>query len=107
MSQVQHTPGPWHVCSAKEAEHDWVIAQEEGTSVASSEPMGPWMSAAEASANAHLIAASPRMLSALRFALADVQGYLDNEWDGNIDGWRATASNLFAAIKDTGQEVQW
>lgn len=47
------------------AEHPWVVGDAEGGSVASCEPMGPWMSGAEATANAHIIAAAPETYAAL------------------------------------------
>jgi hypothetical protein len=60
------TPGPWQVVPADKAEHSWVVGDAEGGSIASCEPMGPWMSHAEASANANLIAAAPDMLAVLK-----------------------------------------
>jgi len=65
-AEAKHTPGPWQVVPAAKAEHPWVVGDAEGGSIASCEPMGPWMSAAEATANARLIAAAPEILAALK-----------------------------------------
>lgn len=64
------TPGPWQVVPEGQAEHRWVVGDHEGGSVASCEPMGPWMSYAEADSNARLIAAAPDLLAALHEAQA-------------------------------------
>ncbi len=64
-----HTPGPWQVVPAGQAEHRWVAGDAEGGSIASCEPMGPWMTMREADANTRLIAAAPDMAKALRSIL--------------------------------------
>jgi hypothetical protein len=65
MAKTAHTPGPWHVVPPTRAEHRWVIGTRDESSVASCEPIGPWVSNEEADANARLIAAAPDMADAL------------------------------------------
>lgn len=64
----KHTPGPWVVWDEARAIHRWCIAKENGYSVASAEPVGPWVTPEEADANARLIAAAPDLLDALQDA---------------------------------------
>lgn len=69
-----HTPGPWQVVPEDKAESPWIVGTRDGGSIASCEPVGPWMSEQEASANARLIATAPELLEALKA----VSGYLLN-----------------------------
>jgi hypothetical protein len=62
----KHTPGPWEVVPEDRAESRWIIGDEEGGSIASCEPAGPWITSAQADANARLIAAAPDLLAVLR-----------------------------------------
>ena len=62
---MPHTPGPWEVVPEDRAESRWVIGDEEGGSIASCEPCGPWITPAQADANARLIAAAPDLLVTL------------------------------------------
>ena len=55
----------WRRIPAKRATHRWVIGTEDGTSVASCEPMGPWITPADADAIADMIAATPRLVEAM------------------------------------------
>jgi len=54
---------------AHEAQSPWIVGDSEGGSVADFEPPGPWMTAAEATANACLGAAAPQLLAAAKRAL--------------------------------------
>lgn len=72
---MAHTPGPWQVMPPERAIHDWVIADQEGGSLAECSPAGPWVARAEADANAALIAAAPDLLAALKLLVADVADY--------------------------------
>lgn len=61
----KHTPGPWVVVPTSKATHRWVVGMPDGTSLASCEPMGPWITNEAADANARLMAAAPDLLRAL------------------------------------------
>ncbi len=63
------TKGPYQVIPPEFAEHRWIIADMEGGSIADCSPPGPWMSFAEADANANLLAASWSMAEALEMVL--------------------------------------
>lgn len=58
---IDWTEGPWIVVPADKAEHPWVIGAEDGTSLATCEPMGPWISPQEADEIARLIASAPEL----------------------------------------------
>jgi hypothetical protein len=36
---------------------------------------------------------------ATSLALGDIKGYLNGDWDGNWEGWQATADNLEVALE--------
>lgn len=91
MSEAKHTPGPWAVVPADKAEHRWIVGDAEGGSIASCEPMGPWMSAEEADANARLISAAPECLSVAKNAAATIGAIY--EWLERVEA-KGGATNI-------------
>lgn len=81
MSQTKHTPGPWHV------EGDHVVTTDHMAKQLIAWPVeGPYaLPYDERVANAHLIAAAPELLDALREALGEL-----GTIDGNIADGRET-----------------
>jgi hypothetical protein len=101
-----YTPGPWHVCPENQADHQWVIAQADGSSVADCSPVGPWVSDVTADANARLIAAAPDVLEALMVAREWMRG---DKWRNSTvekhASWEAVMRGIDAAIaKATGEQ---
>jgi hypothetical protein len=97
----EHTPGPWEVVPEDRAESRWVIGDEEGGSIASCEPAGPWITLAQADANARLISAAPELLAALKIAREYVAKMLETVQhvdDPVLDGSRADFAKIEAAI---------
>lgn len=72
------TPGPWQIIPEDQAIHRWVIGAMDGCSIASCDPVGPWRSDDEATANAHVISAVPDMYEALRGLLDRYVGLVNS-----------------------------
>lgn len=66
---LKHTPGPWYVNAHDICKGSMAVAAVYGTS--------SHAFAAEAKANAHLIAAAPELLAAAVKALELIDGYID------------------------------
>lgn len=60
-----HTPGPWHILGDFDADVSVEIAESSDIAIAEISPIGEEWSAEEI-ANAHLIAAAPELLAALK-----------------------------------------
>ena len=59
MSHTQHTPGPWSTYRGEDTNYWWIIRDAEGHELGSGD-------GGFEKADAHLIAAAPAMLAALR-----------------------------------------
>lgn len=88
-----HTPGPWEVVPENRAESRWVIGDEEGGSIASCEPCGPWITHQEADANARLIAEAPALLAELNYVVTYFEGGI---MPLDLHDWRMRANTAIA-----------
>jgi hypothetical protein len=82
-NETNHTPGPWHVGAGNGegaifAESGRIRLEQGGTTLYPVANIGMGWSAAEDTANAHLISAAPELLDALFNALPYVEDVLDN-----------------------------
>lgn len=75
MSAPQFTPGPWEINGS---DHGFVIATE-GHSLAAVWPESLRGRKFDAKANAFLIAAAPELYEALKWALENIQGMIDED----------------------------
>ena len=93
-TQAKHTPGPW----AALMQDPPTIADRRGCRVATSCAL-PGQSAEEQEANAHLIAAAPDLLEALRLLLEASDGLNgESEWlDERLNAARAAIAKAEGA----------
>ena len=79
MNEPRWTKGPWQVMPINRAQNPWIVGDVEGGSIADFAPIGPWMSDAEARANACLGATAPKLYAALKELVEEI------ETDGGVD----------------------
>lgn len=108
MSTAGRTKGPWRLPRDSEAPDAMLVCDAEGGSIADTSPPGPWMTVAEAKANAAFIVQACNSHDDLVKALEEIRDMPCSQVNDSeslrhtINTLRYIATNALAAAKPTG-----